>query len=751
VSSLAVDLEGLIGNPAGLDADLVVSLEGPHAGIGSVEGGAQTIVVRPGERRTALAYRVTNPDDGLSATAFIVVPPVVGGDYAPPPRLRSDLETQVVDMNGSREWNLADILVVPSGKPAILVDPASVTMTHGDGSPGAVDGDTIRFTAADDFRGVAAITFRVTDGTSGDDPDGRQALLTLPVVVGDPEFSDVPPAFTGQSITIEAGEPAKTVDLRAATSHPNPAVSGEFRYEGLSGQAGGIEGSISGGNLSVSAPFGVQPGTTATLTFLVRYRDYAVPGTVQVSVASSTRPLVQAVEDAEKGRRGVTDTVDVLANDFNPFAAQGQPLRLIAATIENAAESQASIDYTAGGDITVRPGPSFIGVVSVVYTVEDVTEDPGRHVQGRLLYTVRDVPSKMATPTFVEGDQQVTLQWSAPATNGEPITQYTIAWSGGAPVTVSGNDASHTFTGLTNGTGYTFQVRATNAVGQGEISDPSATARPYGAPSPVTTATTTATSNGSGVVTLDWGGAAGNGRDITGYRITMNPGGAVLNVGDVTTTTFNGQVGTAYSYSIVTLGPGGESTPFTSTGSATPRPGAPASASASWPGPRGTQTVNFSWTAAPSTQPITRYEILVTNYHSSWQDVGTATSYSIQGTYNTAYAIQVRAVSAGQTGDPRTSNSATPLPTLPPSYTLCYHNDYGNEYNIGVNYANSSAGHTLGLTFAQSTGVTTGANGQIRLQAWTKRTTAGDLNTQITLTLDGAAYSTTRWGDAPAC
>ena len=141
----------------------------------------------------------------------------------------------------------------------------------------------------------------------------------------------------------------------------------------------------------------------------------------------------------------------------------------------------------------------------------------------------------------------------------------------------------------------------------------------------------------------------------------------------------------------------------------------------------------------------------MTNYHSSWQDVGTATSYSIQGTYNTAYSIQVRAVSAGQTSDVRTSNSATPLPNLPPSYTLCYHNDYGNEYNVGINYSNSGAGHTLGITFAQSSGVTTGANGQLRLRAWTKRTTSGDLNTQMTLTLDGAAYSTTRWGDAPPC
>src|SRR5690606_6691262 len=126
-------------------------------------------------------------------------------------------------------------------------------------------------------------------------------------------------------------------------------------------------------------------------------------------------------------------------------------------------------------------------------------------------------------------------------------------------------------------------------------------------------------------VVLNWAGASGNGRSITGYRITMSPGGAQLEVGEVSQATFDGTVGTSYTYSIVALGPGGESAPFAATNSATPRPGAPASATADWPGPRGTRTVHFAWTAAPSDQPITRYEVLVAGIHSSWQDVGLST------------------------------------------------------------------------------------------------------------------------------
>jgi hypothetical protein len=325
-------------------------------------------------------------------------------------------------------------------------------------------------------------------------------------------------------------------------------------------------------------------------------------------------------------------------------------------------------------------------------------------------------------------------------------------------VTVSGSSASYVFTGLTNGTGYTFQVRATNVVGQGEVSDASATARPYGAPSAPTSATATGSSNGSGTVTLNWGGAGGNGRNIDGYRITMSPGGAVLNVGDVTTTTFAGTVGTAYSYSIVTLGAGGESPAFSSTNSGIPRPGPPASASASWSGPRGDRTVDFSWTAAPSTEPITRYEVLVNNYHSSWQDVGSATSYSIEGNFGTSYSIQVRAVSAGQTGDPRTSNAVTPLDVLPPDYNLCWHNQYSGYYNVGIRYSNVTGSHTVKVDFASSSGTTSGANGTVRLQAWHSGGQGdgngnGDNNDNaaITILVDGSAFKTVRWGDAPAC
>jgi hypothetical protein len=738
-SSVAVPLENLIANPGGRDDDLKISLEGPNAGQATVDQAKRSITVRPGDRRLAIAYRVTDPIDGLSATAVISVPRAESAGYAPPPYLRRDLGQQVIPQNGAKSWKLADIVVVPSGRPAILTALTDVSATHGTAS--ASDDKGIAFTAEPGYRGAASVTFRVTDGTSKDDPDGNSALLTMPLIVGDPNFTDVAPQFVTQNVTVEAGEDPKSIDLAAATTHPNASAIREFRYDSLGGASSGIQAGISGSTLQLSSPFGTQPGTTAALHFSIHYRDFTVPGTVNVTVVSSTRPLAQAVPDTAKGQRGVSDTVNVLANDYNPFAAKNEPLTVVEAHIENAAESNAMMSFTPSGDVTIRPGASFIGVVSVLYTVQDATKDPARHVSGRLQYTVRDVPGKPTAPTVTEGDRQVTVTWTPPATNGEPISGYTIAWSGGTAVTVPGSAASHVFTGLANGTGYTFRVTASNALGDGAISDQSATATPYGDPSPVPSATIAASTDGSGNLTLTWGAAGGNGRTISGYHLILSDG-SQKDVGAVSSTTMSGHVGTAYTYSIVATNDGGRSsTSVTSSNSATPRPGTP-SASAS--GNDTTRVVTYSWGAAASTEPVT-YSISGTGI--STHAVAASGSETLTGSYGSSYSFTVTATSAGLSTS-KTSNTVTL--TNPYSIHLCYGGALGGGNSLGVSWVGNATAHHITFSGYQSTIDFSSGSGSATSGAWTARNTAGDLNTQITWVDNGASH-TTRWGDAPAC
>ena len=728
-STVAVPLDGLIADPGGRDSDLKIAVEGPNAGQATVDQAKRSITVKPGDRRTAIAYRVTSTASGLSATAVLSVPPAVGADYAPPPYLRRDLKLpQTVPMNGAKTWKLADIVTVPSKKPAVLNSPVDVTATHG--TAAATGTNAITFTAENGYRGPASITFDVTDGS-------HPALLTMTLVVGDPDFTDVPPQFVTQNVTVEAGEDPKNVDLRAATTDPNPALISQFHYDSLSGQTESISAGISGGTLNVSSPFGTQPGAKAALHFTIHYQGFTVPATVNVTVVSSTKPLPQAVADTAKGQRGVTDTVNVLANDFNPFAAKNQPLTVIDAHIENAAESSATMSFTQDGDVTIHPGAAFIGVVSVVYTIEDATKDPRREVQGRLQYTVRDVPGKPVPPTFVEGDGQVTVQWEAPATNGEPISSYSISWSGGSPVTVPGTDASHVFTGLSNGSAYTFRITATNALGPGLISDSSASATPFGAPAPVTGATISGSSDGSGNVVLNWAGANGNGRTISGYHIVLSDG-TQKDVGNVVTATLPGHVGTTYTYTIVATNGGGKSsTPASSGNSATPKPGAPGASATN-----SLTTVTYSWSAAASTEPVT-YQISGDGI--ATQGVASSGSISFGGAYGTTYTFTVTATSAGQVS----SKSASVKPVNPYSIHLCYGGPEGSGNAEGVAWSGNSASHHV--TFTDGTGSVdfSSASGSGTSSVWHVR---GGNNDNATITwIDNGTSHSTRWGDAPPC
>ena len=92
--------------------------------------------------------------------------------------------------------------------------------------------------------------------------------------------------------------------------------------------------------------------------------------------------------------------------------------------------------------------------------------------------TPATVPPVVANLKATAGDRQVTLGWSAPASDGgAAITHYQYQRSGGSWTTVSGGAAARrqTVSGLTNGTTYTFSVRAVNRVGGGAAKSITAT------------------------------------------------------------------------------------------------------------------------------------------------------------------------------------------------------------------------------------------------------------------------------------
>jgi hypothetical protein len=747
-SPIKVNVESLIDNPNGDDSDLVISAEGPNASKASVDQSDGVIRVTPGGKRYAVAYRVTDPTDKtLTATAFIVVPPAVSKANQTV-RLRSPLPQQVVPMNGTRTWKLSDIVVAPSGKSVYITSAGTVKASNGDGTSSYVDKNTLTFTPAKDYRGSAAIVFEATDGSS------TPQLLTLPITVGDPNFTDVPPTFTLLTVPIEAGESPQSPDLRDSTSDQNPSLISQMTYSNLKGATSDIAAHLDGSKLVVSSPLGVQPGTTATLTFDIHYKSFTVPGKAVITVVKSTRPLAQAVTDTAKGQRGKTTSVNVLSNDFNPYADQNKPLKLTDAHVENSADTSATVSFTADGNVTVHPDASFIGVVSVVYTERDASLDPSRDQQGRLLLTVRDVPSQPSPPQIVsQQDGSVTVSWQAPATNGEPILDYTITTSNGAQKTVDASVAQTTISGLSNGSSYTFQISARNALGDSTISSKSDSAIPYTVPGAPASASITAATTGTGVLTMSWGASADNGgRSVSGYTWKLSDG--QTGTTSALSATATGTVGTSYTFTVVANNPAGSSTVRTS-GAATPLPGKP-TVSLSAPGGAGNYALNASYggvVAHGFTDSQISYSWALTGFGSGSSSGGS--SFSKTGSASTGYTLTVTATVNGVSSS-ASASATTPGAPVTTDVHICRTPKDGTWY-AGFQWSGLSGGaHTMSLggnpDWTTQSHSLSGSSGTYITQSW-RAIGAGSDNTGVSVYVnyDGTSSPPVQWGNTPVC
>ena len=133
-------------------------------------------------------------------------------------------------------------------------------------------------------------------------------------------------------------------------------------------------------------------------------------------------------------------------------------------------------------------------------------------------------PGRVGNLAATAGNKSLAISWEAPEDDGgTAITGYTVIWRAGRGEdmeTEIGATTSHTITGLTNGTAYRVQVRATNGAGTGDAAtlNPSATTTPKPV-APELPASIAFDLNDTGTaVTPRWTAPADNGgRQIRGY------------------------------------------------------------------------------------------------------------------------------------------------------------------------------------------------------------------------------------------
>ncbi|MGO4535629.1 Ig-like domain-containing protein [Leifsonia sp. 2MCAF36] len=555
-------------NPSGLVDDLKVEVTGPNASAADVASDG-TITVKPGAQRIAIAYTLTDTVTGLKGTAFVIVPPK--GDATAPPRIKDGLPQQIVQADGSTSWKLSDILTVPSGRGYKLTGASGVSATNSSGGSSYGDEQTLTFTAAKGYRGPAAITFKVDDGRDAGQNSDRITTLVLPITVGQPDQSDVAPTFTSPSEKIEPGEAPLSVDLRASSFHPNPEILSKLTYSGGTSSNSKIQSSLSGSTLTLSAPLGTQAGETATIAVTISSGTHTISGTVNVQVVSSSRPVASQKNPPQTSevQRGQTATVSGASSDaqwVNPFP--GQPLTITDAAAQSA-PAGVTVTHTGSSISVSAASGAAIGAVNVVYHVEDATKDPKRTASaiGQLRVTVHDVPARPSAPSNASAaDGKATVSIKAPADNGKPINGYEVTDNNGGHSVKTASVGTVTIAGLTNGTSYSFQVRAQNADGWSQFSALSAAVIPYGTPAKVSGATISSSGNAPSDLTMSWKALSdpdGTGGGKATYYYRLNGGGWQTTTG--TSAKANNKGAGNYSFEVYAENPGKKTgTPVTS-------------------------------------------------------------------------------------------------------------------------------------------------------------------------------------------
>lgn len=562
-------------DPDGDRSKLQLALE-PGATDGRVDGTA--IAVDALDATRTVTFVVT--DEGGAATTGFVRFEV---DNLPP---TSSWAAPEVDADEPQTVQLRDFITDPDGDSwefRLATNPVNGTIRASDVPSKSVvfsanpDAENAQFDAVvEDGRGrSASLVFAFKVRTN-------RAPNPLPVALG------LPAKGAARLLTIDPND----ADVQDKGSHTlsNCSPSNGVRVE--------IQGSL---GLSISTE--LPKGATGTVTCTVRdSRNKTGTAVVNVEVEGTdrARPAAQPMSfELSQAEQGGTDQEKPVP--FEDPLGEGVQI-----TIVNEPVGVRAI--VVGTSLRVSPpSTGFSGRATFGYRV---TDGEGREAESTVTVLVRGTPLPPARPNVAAGHQQVVVEWAPPAPNGVPVDSYEVVPSAGQAVTVRGTTTA-TIAGLSNGSPYTFSVRACHDEwGCGASSASSAPAVPDSPPGAPLNFSAEA---GDGQVLLAWAAGESGGSSGVSYRVDCSACGGSQTVNS-TQFTWRGLTNkTAYTFTITAVktlastGKVAESNQISVSAKPFGKPLAPAVAN---PGRRDDGTVTVNWQDADDNgDPITGYRV----------------------------------------------------------------------------------------------------------------------------------------------
>jgi parallel beta-helix repeat protein len=261
------------------------------------------------------------------------------------------------------------------------------------------------------------------------------------------------------SVVATAGNASASVTFAAPTNNGGSAITG---YTVTSIPAGGIDSNAGSTSLNHSIT-GLINGTAYTFTV----KAINLVGTSVASLASNsvvpkaptatsftfTGPSSGNVNSASSNFTVTPNNTYTGTITITPTGAGSAGLSAKVLTFSNSSTAQTfSITPIVAGSITLTPtnNGTLTNPVNLVYTAKAI------------------LPNAPTSVAATAGDASALVTFVAPTnTGGSAITGYTVTSipTGGVDTNAGSTSLTHSIGGLTNGTSYTFTVKAINSVG----------------------------------------------------------------------------------------------------------------------------------------------------------------------------------------------------------------------------------------------------------------------------------------------